>query len=62
MTRITGILCEDLCTLTRVSLIPILIRIRNVLDKAAEKIKTYILYVEIKRQLDASSWHFISKY
>ena len=43
MTRITGILCEDLCTLTRISLIPILLRIRNVLDKAAEKIKTYIL-------------------
>jgi hypothetical protein len=43
MTRITDTLCENLCIFTRISLTPILLRIRNVLEKAAEKIKTHIL-------------------
>jgi len=38
-----GTLCKDLRTFTSISLTLTLLRIRNVLDKEAEKIKTHIL-------------------
>jgi hypothetical protein len=42
MTRITGTLCEDLYTLMTISR-SIVVRMRNVSDKVAEKIKTQFL-------------------
>ena len=42
LTRITGILLEDLCTFMEISR-SFLLRIRNISPKVVEKIKTHIL-------------------